>query len=303
MDEHVGYDDNDGLNSLFTSGDTAEDPLYVDEYSGDNPVSPGIEPGIESGIDPSVDYADDSAVDVPDLGDVPDLAEDEEVQLTDPSAELDAPPPAPESDAPEEDGVYGSAHEWNSDWFYQQVDGYCGPTSAAIIINEYHDAGIADPEYMVNQAYELGLTDDISQGMYMRDVQTLLEASGVPCENVNSSMSDLAQRLEDGYGVIAFVDAGEVWGLPEDATTEDDRSDHFLVVTEINTNTGMVTLADPGSPDGNGMQIPISEFEDAWADSNYEMIATTAADPELGGAINENQQLAIANVTRSDVIQ
>ena len=73
-----------------------------------------------------------------------------------------------ETDEPEpvlDDGVYGNAYEWHGDWFFQETNGYCGPTSAAIIINEYFDAGITDPEYMVNQAYEMGLTDNISQGM------------------------------------------------------------------------------------------------------------------------------------------
>lgn len=210
-----------------------------------------------------------------------------------------------ETDEPEpvlDDGVYGNAYEWHGDWFFQETNGYCGPTSAAIIINEYFDAGITDPEYMVNQAYEMGLTDNISQGMYMADVQKLLAANGVPCENVTSSMDDLANRLESGYGIIAFVDAGEVWGTDNDTASGDSNPDHFLVVTEIDTNTGTVTLADPGDPNGNSREIPINEFEEAWADSNYEIISTTTADPELGGAV-DNPQLAIANVTGDVVIR
>ena len=155
---------------------------------------------------------------------------------------------------------------------------------------------------MVNQAYEMGLTDNISQGMYMADVQKLLAANGVPCENVTSSMDDLANRLESGYGIIAFVDAGEVWGTDNDTASGDSNPDHFLVVTEIDTNTGTVTLADPGDPNGNSREIPINEFEEAWADSNYEMISTTTADPDLGGAV-DNPQLAIANVTGDVVIR
>ncbi len=221
-----------------------------------------------------------------------------EVPPAEPEPPIEEPAPAPETEA---EGVYGSSHEWTADWFFQEGDGYCGPTSAAIIINEYFEAGITDPEYMVNQAYELGLTEDISQGMYMSDVQTLLSANGVPCENVTSSMDDLATRLEDGYGIIAFVDSGELWDDAGDAVSEDSRPDHFLVVTEVDTNTGTVTLEDPGDPNGNSREVPISEFEDAWADSNYEMISTTSSDPDLGGSVND-PKLAIANVTGSVVI-
>ena len=232
----------------------------------------------------------------------------------DPVIDAPAPDPGPESDpsldvpapgeepALDDDGVYGNSYEWNSDWFYQQVDGYCGPTSVAIIANEFSDAGITDPQVMVDQAYNMGLTQDISEGLYMEDIQTLLDASGVPCETVTSSMDDLAARLDAGCGVIAAVDSGELWGDSADAAGEDNMPDHALVVSEIDTNTGMVTLEDPGNPDGNGTQVPISQFEDAWADSGFQMVATTEGDPDLGGA-SDNPQLAFVNVTGSDVIQ
>ena len=232
----------------------------------------------------------------------------------DPVIDAPAPDPGPESDpsldvpapgeepALDDDGVYGNSYEWNSDWFYQQVDGYCGPTSVAIIANEFSDAGITDPQVMVDQAYNMGLTQDISEGLYMEDIQTLLDASGVPCETVTSSMDDLAARLDAGCGVIAAVDSGELWGDSADAAGEDNMPDHALVVTEIDTNTGMVTLEDPGNPDGNGTQVPISQFEDAWADSGFQMVATTEGDPDLGGT-SDNPQLAFVNVTGSDVIQ
>ena len=115
-------------------------------------------------------------------------------------------------------------------------------------------------------------------------------------------MDDLAARLDAGCGVIAAVDSGELWGDSADAAGEDNMPDHALVVTEIDTNTGMVTLEDPGNPDGNGTQVPISQFEDAWADSGFQMVATTEGDSDLGGT-SDNPQLAFVNVTGSDVIQ
>ena len=336
-----GYDDHsmfDELNSLIDPSDLGDDSFdeSFDDMGHDHPFAdPFVDPIAD---DPAVNIPDDGLPVVPDLHDHPidptthdpavqdpavadpghaDPAPAPEVHdptTHDPVIDAPAPDPGPESDpsldvpapgeepALDDDGVYGNSYEWNSDWFYQQVDGYCGPTSVAIIANEFSDAGITDPQVMVDQAYNMGLTQDISEGLYMEDIQTLLDASGVPCETVTSSMDDLAARLDSGCGVIAAVDSGELWGDSADAAGEDNMPDHALVVAEIDTNTGMVTLEDPGNPDGNGTQVPISQFEDAWADSGFQMVATTEGDPDLGGT-SDNPQLAFVNVTGSDVIQ
>ena len=81
-----------------------------------------------------------------------------------------------------------------------------------------------------------------------------------------------------------------------------DRSDHALVVTQVDFNAGTVTLADPGSPDGNGLTVSIEQFEDAWADSNFEMVATTEINSDLVDPSMVEQHMAIVNATRSDVI-
>jgi len=317
-----GYDDHsmfDELNSLIDPSDLEDDSFNesFDDMGHDHPFAdPFVDPIAD---DPAVNIPDDGLPVVPDLHDHPIDPTTHDPTTHDPTTHdpvIDAPTPdpAPESDpsldvpapgeepALDDDGVYGNSYEWNSDWFYQQVDGYCGPTSVAIIANEFSDAGITDPQVMVDQAYNMGLTQDISEGLYMEDIQTLLDASGVPCETVTSSMDDLAARLDAGCGVIAAVDSGELWGDSADAAGEDNMPDHALVVSEIDTNTGMVTLEDPGNPDGNGTQVPISQFEDAWADSGFQMVATTEGDPDLGGT-SDNPQLAFVNVTGSDVIQ
>ena len=310
-DEHSMFDE---LNSLIDPSDLGDDSFNesFDDMGHDHPFAdPFVDPIAD---DPAVH---DPAVQDPAVAD-PNMVDPDTVDIDDADPghadPAPAPDPGPESDpsldvpapgeepALDDDGVYGNSYEWNSDWFYQQVDGYCGPTSVAIIANEFSDAGITDPQVMVDQAYNMGLTQDISEGLYMEDIQTLLDASGVPCETVTSSMDDLAARLDAGCGVIAAVDSGELWGDSADAAGEDNMPDHALVVTEIDTNTGMVTLEDPGNPDGNGTQVPISQFEDAWADSGFQMVATTEGDPDLGGA-SDNPQLAFVNVTGSDVIQ
>ena len=219
----------------------------------------------------------------------------------------DAPAPVePADDVPViddstglEDGVAGNHFLWSDDWFWQEVDGYCGPTAAAFLLNQFQDAGISNPEYMVERAVSLGLMGDPTEGMYPQDLATLLTESGLPSELVGSNMEDLAMKLNDGYGIIACVDSGEIWGDPEDAVREDNLMDHFLVVSEIDFNRGVVTLTDPGAPYGNGLEVPIDQFEDAWADSDHHMVVTTNVDAELSGAPG----MAIVNATRSETIR
>ncbi|GBF17718.1 hypothetical protein Br6_05125 [Rhodococcus sp. Br-6] len=180
------------------------------------------------------------------------------------------------------DGTHGNAAAWTADWFFQEVDGYCGPSSAAQVVSEYTGLDISDPQQLVDRALELGLFvgGDPTNGMTITSLEVLLKDQGVPCHIESSSMDDLAAKLDDGYGVIAMVDSGELW-TPADEIVEDDTADHVLVVAGIDTDRGIVTLSDPGNPNGNGLEVPISQFEGAWADSGNTMLVADDTDPDL----------------------
>lgn len=203
-------------------------------------------------------------------------------------AELPSECPDPDISAPEtdvevvDDGVEGKPEQWSSNWFFQQLDGYCGPASASQIVSEYTGLDISDPQQLMDRAMELGLmhNDDPSQGMTLPNLEILLDDQGVPSHIENSSMDDLEAKLDAGYGVIAMVDSGEIWN-PEKEQSEDDQPDHFLVVAGIDQERGVVILSDPGSPDGNQLEVPIEQFEDAWADSDHEMLVADEIDPDL----------------------
>lgn len=176
--------------------------------------------------------------------------------------------------------VHGNPVAWTLDWFYQQFDGYCGPSVVAQVVAQYTGATITDPQQLVDRAVELGLMDDPSEGMTLPAVETLLEDQGVPCTRTTSSLDDLRARLDAGYGVIATVDSGEIW-IPENESTEDDTADHVLVVAGVDDARGVVILSDPGVPYGNQLEVPIEQFEDAWADSGFEILVTDAPDDGL----------------------
>ncbi|WP_145238487.1 C39 family peptidase [Prescottella equi] len=213
--------------------------------------------------------------------------------------DLDEPPtPAVDTDdaivAPE-DGTHGNAAAWTADWFFQEVDGYCGPSSAAQVVSEYTGLDISDPQQLVDRGLELGLFvgGDPANGMTITSLEVLLEDQGVPCHVESSSVDDLAAKLDDGYGVIAMVDSGELW-TPSDEVVEDDTADHVLVVAGIDTDRGVVTLSDSGNPNGNGLEVPISQFEGAWADSGHTMLVADDTDPDLvAGAPADETAMAL----------
>ncbi|MEU2005150.1 C39 family peptidase [Rhodococcus sp. NPDC019627] len=254
--------------------DPMDGPVDEDSFTGiaDPPAAVDL-----SGIDLS-------ALD-PDLGPPPVLApprDEADAAAADPvpvSEPGTAPVPAAEASG---DGVYGDPVEWSVNWFYQQVDGYCGPSSAAQVIAQYTGVVIDDPQELVDRALELGLMQDgdPTLGMTLPNLEILLEDQGVPCTVQDSSIDDLKTKLDDGYGVIAMVDSGEIWH-PDREAGEDDTADHFLIVAGIDEARGVVILSDPGAPNGNQLEVPIDQFQDAWADSGQRILVADTPDPDL----------------------
>ncbi|MCX5046660.1 C39 family peptidase [Aldersonia sp. NBC_00410] len=256
----------------------------------------GIDPQL---IAPAIDFS--TSFDGAHIPDIPDLAphsaatppppapDPEPAPLPAPEPEPD-PAPAPQDDpaasppAPE-NTVHGDADTYADNWFYQVVNGYCGPSSAAQIVSEYTGLDIKDPEQLASRATELGLwcNGDPSQGMTLSNLEVLLDDQGVPCHTESSSLDDLEHLLDQGYGVIAMVDSGEIWD-PASENGEDGQPDHVLVVTSIDTDRGVVVLSDTGKPDGNEETVPIDQFENAWADSGHRLLVADNPDPNLAAA-------------------
>ncbi|WP_249353411.1 C39 family peptidase [Rhodococcus sp. Q] len=182
-----------------------------------------------------------------------------------------------------DDGVHGNPEAWTLNWFFQQVDGYCGPAAVSQIVSQYTGVDITGPQQLVDRALELGLMTDPSEGMTLPNIEKLLEDQGVPATLTNSSLDDLRGKLDDGYGVLAMVDSGEIWN-PDQEPDEDDTADHVLVVAGIDDTRGVVILSDPGTPGGNQLEIPIAQFEAAWADSGNQMLVTDTPDDALATA-------------------
>ncbi|MDH6284663.1 C39 family peptidase [Prescottella agglutinans] len=255
-----------------------EHATVIDEPSGLDdliPAGPDLAAGTHDGPAPAfpdAGIAGEAFGDVPDLSpegeafdDIPDLAAAEQESV------------APVAD---DDSVHGNPAAWTLNWFYQQINGYCGPSAVGQIVAQYTGATITDPQELVDRAVELGLMGDPSEGMTLPNIEKLLEDQGVPCTLTNSSLDDLRAKLDAGYGVIAMVDSGEIWH-PDQEADEDDLPDHVLVVAAIDDERGVVILSDPGVPNGDQLEAPIELFDDAWADSGHQMVVTDAPDTGL----------------------
>jgi hypothetical protein len=96
--------------------------------------------------------------------------------------------------------------------------------------------------------------------------------TGVP-----TGMPALEQDLAKGRKVIVAVNAELIWREHVEDKTSDGQpeSNHAVVVTGVDTASGLVHLNDPGSEDGRDEQVPIDVFIRSWDSSDDEMTVTT----------------------------
>jgi hypothetical protein len=170
---------------------------------------------------------------------------------------------------------YQAVTEENPHWFQQAQNGFCVPASVAQIVASYTGVPFADESAFVELANDLGLWKvgpDGVPGMTMEGGMYLLEHAGVPASVIYSANLDMLEAFEDdGHGIILFVNSSEVWGESE---LGPGAADHALVLEDIDRVNGVAILSDPGHPDGSGWTVPLEVLEDAWADSNNQMIVT-----------------------------
>ena len=181
-----------------------------------------------------------------------------------------------------EDGVLvGDPTGAAEHWFEQAQNGFCVPASVAQIVSDYTGVHFADESQFVALANELGVLTigpDGVPGMTAEGALTLLEAAGVPASlETQAEVGTLVEYLDAGHNVMLFMDSGEYW-YGEDI--EDNRMDHAVVLTGIDLERGVAILSDPGTPDGNSLEVPLDVFTDAWADSGNTLLVSDQPAPD-----------------------
>jgi len=166
-------------------------------------------------------------------------------------------------------------------WLYQgDGQGTCAPTAVAMMLADVVGVPVESSDDVVDRALALQLIsrDPVSgewSGMDAEQTAQLAESYGLDVSVRHGEIEDLEAYLAAGHAIIAGVDADEIWSPGDDDLLDNGAGqDHALVVTGIDMENQLVYLNDSGKPDGRGEVIPLSQFEDAWADSGNTMVVT-----------------------------
>lgn len=125
-------------------------------------------------------------------------------------------------------------------------------------------------------------------GTQLVDIGNLLELHGIGVNRyAEATVFHLANELAQGHKVIIGVDSGELWNQhPILEKLEDffgtQGADHAVVVSGIDTsdpNDVHVIVSDPGTGEAVA-SYPMTQFLDAWADSQFFMVATQEPPPQ-----------------------
>lgn len=109
------------------------------------------------------------------------------------------------------------------------------------------------------------------------DEPALLAHYGIKAEiTVNQDIEALERYLAAGRKVIVSVNAELIWSEPVEGKLEDGqpRANHEVVVTGVDTGSGIVHLNDSGTEDGCDEQIPLGLFVKSWATGDDTMTVT-----------------------------
>jgi hypothetical protein len=198
--------------------------------------------------------------------------------------------------------LYGDPAAAARFWRYQQYDDDCVPMAVADVVGEMTGTEPSEraiiraaqstpstvhpgPIYIKPKKHKAG------DGTSFEDEPALLAHYGIHAVDtdeesaaktgVPTGMRALEQDLAEGRKVIVAVNSELIWGDPVEDKTPDGEpeSNHAVVVTGVDTTTGIVHLNDSGSETGRDEQVPIDIFTRSWASSDDEMTVTAPAQP------------------------
>jgi hypothetical protein len=183
----------------------------------------------------------------------------------------------PVPDADHELGMYGDPAAAGAFW-RQQHWSDCGEMAVANVVGEL--TGHQPTEHQITALAER-TSSTVGAGPIwqppgntnIRDLPVLLWHYWITADNVQTSIDGLEQALIEKRKIIAIVNAETIWSRPG----KRDSANHFVVVTGVDTKTGVVHLNDSGVETGRDEQVPLATFERAWAPNHNSAIVTRTA--------------------------
>lgn len=171
-------------------------------------------------------------------------------------------------------GLYGDPAAAAAHWRRQQ--GFdCGEVAVADVVGQitgHQPTGLQIDELAqsITSTTHSGPIWRPSGFTDIRDLPILLGHYGIRVRSAKTNLDDLKRTLGRGGKIIAIVNAETLWNRPGDRTW----GDHFVVVTGVDSRSGVVHLNDSGISTGRDEQIPIAVFERAWATNFHSALLT-----------------------------
>jgi Peptidase_C39 like family len=187
------------------------------------------------------------------------------------------------------DEIYGNPQQESQYWVEQTAPEDCVEMSTADVVgqltgDEPSEAQITTLAEDTPSEVHSGDVYNPESGTYLPDAVELLAHYGVSAQYYSdedasspSGLSVLEKALASGGKPIVAVDGQRIWdAIGDQGGPDPGDADHAVVVTGIDTETGMVYLNDSGAPHGAEEAVPLDVFLSAWATSGHSMVV---ADP------------------------
>ncbi len=174
-----------------------------------------------------------------------------------------------------QDGMHGDPAAAVPYWRYQQQDRDCGEMAVADVVGQITGCEPTEDEITgvaanIPSVSHPGPIYRPSGNTKNSDLPVLLAHYGIHAAAVHTSVDALAGDLDRGRKVIVGLNDRTIWNTPGDRTQEN----HFVVVTGIDTNAGVVHLNDSGIKAGRDEQVPLAAFQAAWNTSDNFAVVT-----------------------------
>jgi len=180
--------------------------------------------------------------------------------------------------------VHGTPEEDAKFWHHQGSDFTCAVVSQEYILESFTGQDLSEEDLTAEAIIKGYCLPGV--GSYPEYVGSLLEDYGIKVfRSIGNTIDDLKNNLASGKKVIVSLDANEIWDPTGLHQLMDlffmPQANHAVMVTGYDDISQEVILNDPGHPDGAGMRIPLSVFENAWEDSGRFMVHTLSSPPSF----------------------
>lgn len=166
-------------------------------------------------------------------------------------------------------GMHGDPAAAAPYWRLQRQDLDCGEMAVADVIgqitgNQPSEDEIDGAAENIPSGSRAGPIYASSERTANHDLAVLLAHYGIQSDAVTTNLDALERALDQGRKVIAGVNSKTIWNRAGDRNVEN----HFVVVTGIDNQAGVVHLNDSGVRGGRDEQVSIDTFEQSWNTSD-----------------------------------